>query len=285
VSRAQLAAIGITDDLIAARLRAGWLIRLRHGVYAVGHLGAGADSRHWAALLEVGDGGALSHLSAAAEHRIKLPAPLVVDVTTPRRLPARDGIRIHTAPLDPSELSYIDGRPLTSPTRTLFDLATMLGTASLAKAANEAFVQQLVTLEGLRATLARNKRRKGAVAFRRLLTLLDPDDHRVRSPLEIRLHRFLRTRAFPTWESNARLRLGAEWIEPDVLWRAERVIVEADGRDPHLAPVTFDSDRRRDRRLRVEGWQPVRVTSVDLDRRPDELEADLRALLALPSRQ
>jgi very-short-patch-repair endonuclease len=161
----------------------------------------------------------------------------------------------------------------------------MLGANALAKAANEAFVQQLLTLDGLRATLDRNAGRKGARAFRRLLALLDPDGHRVRSPLEIRLHRFLRTRAFPPWESNVRIRLGADWIEPDVLWRAERVTVEADGRDPHLAPLTFDSDRRRDRRLRVEGWQPVRVTSVDLDLRPDELEADLRALLALPSRQ
>ncbi len=57
------------------------------------------------------------------------------------------------------------------------------------------------------------------------------------------------------------------------------MIVEADGRDPHLAPLTFDADRRRDRRLRVEGWEPVRVTSRDLDRRPDELESDLWALL------
>ena len=71
-------------------------------------------------------------------------------------------------------------------------------------------------------------------------------------------------------------------IEPDVLWRAQRVIVEADGRDPHLAPLTFASDRRRDRRVRVEGWVPVRVTSEDLDKGADELERDLRSLLGAP---
>ena len=103
----------------------------------------------------------------------------------------------------------------------------------------------------------------------------------MRSPLEIRLNAFLRARGFPPWESNALLRVGGETIRPDVLWREQRVIVEADGRDPHLSPLTFDSDRRRDRRLRVEGWQPVRVTSRDLSRRPDELDADLRALLRL----
>lgn len=118
-----------------------------------------------------------------------------------------------------------------------------------------------------------------------MLDRIDPEGRRIRSPLEARLNAFLRARAFPPWESNARVRIGRETIEPDVLWREQRVIVEADGRDPHLAPLTFASDRRRDRRLRAEGWEPVRVTSVDLDDRPDELDADLRALLRLRPRQ
>ena len=120
--------------------------------------------------------------------------------------------------------------------------------------------------------------------FDRLLARLDPDGHRVRSPLETRLHDFLRARGFPPWESNVSLRLGGEIIKPDVLWREQRVIVEADGRDPHLAPLTFASDRRRDRRARVGGWEPVRVTSVDLDEHADELESDLWTILGLPPR-
>jgi very-short-patch-repair endonuclease len=118
-----------------------------------------------------------------------------------------------------------------------------------------------------------------------MLARIDPDDRLIRSPLEARLNAFLRDRGFPPWESNARIRIGGETIEPDVLWRPQRVVVEADGRDPHLAPLTFASDRRWDRRLRVEGWEPVRVTTVDLADRPDELDADLRALLGLASPQ
>ena len=111
------------------------------------------------------------------------------------------------------------------------------------------------------------------------MTRIDPEGRPIRSPLEARLNRFLRARGLPPWEQNATLWIAGERIKPDVLWRPQRVIVEADGRDPHLAPLTFDSDRRRDRRLRVEGWQPVRVTSADLDTRPEELESDLHALL------
>jgi predicted transcriptional regulator of viral defense system/very-short-patch-repair endonuclease len=282
ISREQLNALGISDDAIAVRVRAGRLIRLYPGVYALDRRDD-ARARHWAAWLAIGPDSAISDHSAAGEHRMLRRSPLVVDVTTPRRLPRRDGIRVHSRALGPASLTVIDGLPVTTPAQTLFDLATSLGADALAKAANEAFVLGIVTDDDLVATLARNGRRKGAAAFRRLLGRLGIAG-RVRSPLEIRLHAFLRARGFPPFESNVRLRIGDEWIEPDVLWRDERVIVEADGRGPHLSPLTFASDRRRDRRARVEGWEAVRVTEEDLDGRPGELEADLRALLARAAR-
>lgn len=283
ISREELNALGISDDAIAVRVRAGRLTRIHPGVYATDRR-SDARARHWAAVLFVGDDSAVSHLSAAAEHRMRRHAPLVVDVTTPRRLPRRDGVRIHSRALDPGSLAAIDGLPLTTPAQTLFDLATTLGAERLARAVNEAFVLGIVSDDELHDTLDRNARRKGSAAFRRLLAGLGIGG-RVRSPLEVRLHEFLSARGFPPWESNVRIRIGEEWIEPDVLWRDQRVIVEADGRGSHLAPLTFDSDRRRDRRARVEGWEPVRVTDRDLDHRPDELEGDLRAILGRARRQ
>lgn len=284
VSRRQLLAAGVSHDGIKARVRSGRLISLHHGVYALGHR-SDARARHWGALLAVGDDGAISHMSAMAEHRLVRHAPIVVDVTIPRRLAGRDGVRVHVRALEPASLTAIEGLPVTTPAQTLFDLATMLGTEQLTKIANEAFVQRLVTTDDLHATLGRNRSRKGASGFRRMLARIDPEGRRIRSPLEARFNAFLRERGFPPWESNARIEVGGETIEPDVLWRRQRVAVEADGRDPHLAPLTFASDRRRDRRLRVEGWEPVRVTTVDLDDRPDELDTDLRVLLGLGPRR
>lgn len=178
-------------------------------------------------------------------------------------------------------MRLLDGIPVTAPVRTLFDLGTMLRAEAHAAAANEAFVRKLCTIEELRAARARYAGRNGSRAFDRLLSTLDPEGREVRSPLETRLNSFLRARGFPPWESNVLLEVGGETIRPDVLWRPQRVIVEADGRDPHLSPLTFDSDRRRDRRLRVEGWQPVRVTARDLGPCADELAADLHSLLRL----
>lgn len=280
VSRAQLVAAGVTDKAILHRVSTGQLIRLRRGLFAVGGHNGGITARLRAALLAIGDDASVSHLSAAGRYRVR-GDPVVVDVTCPRWLPKRDGIRLHHRELDPDEIRTVDGLPLTSPARTLFDLGTVLGGGGHLKAANEAFVQGLVTVEELRAARRRYARRKGSAAFERLLAALDPEGREVRSPLEVRLNDFLRARGFPPWESNVALRLGEEVIRPDVLWRAQRVVVEADGRDPHLSPLTFDRDRRRDRRLRAEGWEPVRVTSRDLADHADELDADLRSLLGL----
>lgn len=277
-SRLQLLAAGLSRKVIDHRVARGRLYVVHPGVYAVGCRTRGEAARGWAALLAAGEDGLISHLAAAGIYGIR-PHPLVIDVTTPRHLRSRDGIRMHRRVIHPAEVRVIDGLPLTSPSQTLFDLATMLGSAALAKAANQAFVLRLCTLDDLSLTRERNRRRKGAAAFDRLLATLDPEDRTIRSPLESRLARFLRERGFPPWESNVRLRVGTDVIEPDFLWRDQRVIVEADGRDAHLAPLTFASDRRRDRRLSAEGWHPVRVTSADLDVRPAELERDLWSLV------
>ena len=273
-------AIGLTDQAIAYRVQSGRLNRLHRSVFAVGHCAEVPDGRLRAALLAVGDDSLISHFSAAGKYEVR-SMPIVVDVTTSRRLPKRDGIRLHHRHIHPDQVRILDGLPITSPAQTIFDLGTMLGSATHLKATNEAFVKRLCTIADLRITQHRNAGRKGSRAFRVLLAAIDPEGREVRSPLEVRLNAFLRARGFPAWESNASLRIGDELIRPDVLWRPQRVIVEADGRDPHLAPQTFAGDRRRDRRARVEGWEPVRVTSVDLDVRPDELDADLRALLGL----
>lgn len=251
----------------------------RPGVYSLPGAGDGHRARCAIALLDAGPGSMVSHLSSAAEWQILLRAPVVVDITNPRPLSPRDGIRIHRREVDPAEVRWLDGMPMTSPAQTLFDLAAMLGDRALARVANEAFVRRLVSIEALHETRLRNSRRKGSAAFARLLSTLDPEARRIESTLEARLNGFLRDRGFPPWEQNAILVIGDEMIKPDVLWRPQRVIVEADGRDPHLSPLTFASDRRRDRRVRVAGFQPVRVTSADLELRPGELEADLRALL------
>jgi very-short-patch-repair endonuclease len=59
------------------------------------------------------------------------------------------------------------------------------------------------------------------------------------------------------------------------------VVVELDGWAAHSSRAAMVADRRRDRALRIAGWQPSRISWDDLDDEP-RLVADLRALLLAP---
>jgi very-short-patch-repair endonuclease len=74
---------------------------------------------------------------------------------------------------------------------------------------------------------------------------------------------------------NVWLQAGKMLYEVDCLWRAQRLIVELDGRAAHDTARAFERDREKDRRLRVARWNPIRITWRKLEREQPELAADL----------
>ena len=99
-----------------------------------------------------------------------------------------------------------------------------------------------------------------------------------RSELEERFLRFLAERALPLPRTNVWLQIGEDWIEVDCVWPEQRVVAELDSWTYHGTRAAFRRDRARDRRLKVAGWQPIRITSWDIGEQPQALEAELRAL-------
>ena len=71
-----------------------------------------------------------------------------------------------------------------------------------------------------------------------------------------------------------------EGLEVDCVWWRQLVIVELDSRGLHDNAITYERDRARDRTLSAAGWRPVRITWHQLNETPDEVERDLRMLLA-----
>jgi len=94
-----------------------------------------------------------------------------VDVTVVRAHGGhRPGIRRHLADrLGDEEWTILDGIPVTTPTRTLVDLASMVGTRELEEAVARAEREGLLDREGLSASLARHRRRRGTTALRAVL--------------------------------------------------------------------------------------------------------------------
>jgi very-short-patch-repair endonuclease len=73
--------------------------------------------------------------------------------------------------------------------------------------------------------------------------------------------------------------VGDRFFEVDCLWRAQRLVVELDGRFVHGTWRAAERDRERDRLLQVDGWRVVRITWRQLRDGAPTVVADLRRLL------
>jgi very-short-patch-repair endonuclease len=258
IARAQLAALGLGAGAIDHRLRSGRLHRLHRGVYAVGHAVLVPLAAEMAAVLACGPDTVLSHQSAAALWRLRPHEPGEVHVTVPRSgAQSRPGLRVHrTRSLDAKDVRLRLGIPVTSPPRTIIDLADAISERELARAVAEAEIRGLGQGSELLAAVARaGNGRRGCARLARILgggggpTL-------TRSEAEERLLALIADAKLPMPEVNVRVR----GHEVDMLWRARRLVVEVDGYAFHSTRVAFERDRARDADLHAGGLGVLRVS-------------------------
>ena len=172
-----------------------------------------------------------------------------VIVHRPKDLPAKD-VLLHSAV------------PVTTPTRTLLDLAT---TRHFDRALNEAQVKGILDTTELR--------RRGGPRIRAALQ----DTRLTRSEAERMLLRLIARARLPQPETNVRL----HGHEVDALWPRHRLIAEVDGFAYHRTRRSFDDDRRRDQTLTTNGYRVIRLTYTDLTKRPEATVATLTRALAI----
>lgn len=79
---------------------------------------------------------------------------------------------------------------------------------------------------------------------------------RTRSDLELAFLRLCRRQGLPEPEIN--VQIGS--FEVDFLWTGRRLIVETDGYRYHRGKAAFEADRKRDLRLREEGYEVIRLS-------------------------
>ena len=127
-----------------------------------------------AAVLAGGKDAVLSHRSAAAFWEIGAELPGRIDVSVRRRCELRrPGVRLRSRPsLATQNVMRRNDIPVTSPTQTLVDLATELGSLPLERAVNEADKRSLIDPEALRKELARFSGEPGVRPLRLLLDKL-----------------------------------------------------------------------------------------------------------------
>jgi very-short-patch-repair endonuclease len=265
VSREQLLDAGLTRSAIKNALRTGRLHRLHRGVYAFGHTALPPFGREVAALLACGDAAVLSHLSAAAVWGLTSPRP-TVDVTVPPGRRARhEGIRAHrSSSLTAHETRTRHGLRVTSPKRTIIDLARTLSLADVERIVSEAHAKRLLPDFDSEEMPPR------------LRQVLDGGPKLTKSEAERILLRLVRRANLPIPETNVLV----AGCQVDALWREQRVAVEVDSWRFHGHRTAFENDRRRDARHRAAGVLPVRLTARQLVEEPEAVVADLARLLA-----
>ncbi|MBO0855570.1 MAG: hypothetical protein J2P18_17605 [Nocardia sp.] len=187
---------GISDDEIRRRCLGGSWRRVHRGAYAESAMMAGLDAvaRHRlrvAALIPaMADEAVVSHQSAA----VLLGAPMApalldrVHVTRNRRHGGRikANVKVHCAPVDC--VVELDGLLVTSPARTVVDLARTAAFEPAVVVADALGRQFGITAGELDAELELARRRRGIDAARRVVDFLDPrsggvDQSRVRAAL------------------------------------------------------------------------------------------------------
>jgi very-short-patch-repair endonuclease len=274
VSRAQLLALGLSGSAIGRRVRGGRLHPVHRGVYAVGHASLTREARYLAAVLASGPGAVLSHVAAAQLWDLRPSSARAVDVIVPvaSRGVRRPGVRAHRSVLRAGERTVHRRIAVTTPARTLLDLAHVLPTRALHRALDRAEALRVFDLDALRRVA---DGRPGTAALRAALGDHDAGTTLTRSEFEERLLEVCARHGLPRPLVNTVV-CG---LEVDTLFADARVVVEADGYAHHGTRAAFERDRARDRRLAVAGYRVLRVTHRALTEDPEAFAAELRHLV------
>jgi very-short-patch-repair endonuclease len=279
ITRDQLVDLGLGRGAIEHGLERGRLTSIHRGVYAVAHLALALPAKQLAAVLACGRAAFLSHHSAAAVWGFEPSAEGETEVTMVGRDAARrrEGIRVHrVVAIDPRDVRRRQNVPITSPARTLLDIAPDLSDRELERAFDDGLVRRIFTRQAAIALLARSPRRPGGARLAELARVRDRASTVTRSDAEECFLALVRRARLSEPEVNVRV---GRYIA-DFLWRDQRLIVEVDGYAFHSSRRSFERDHERDLVLKSAGFDVLRFTRRQIVEEPELVIARLAQALA-----
>lgn len=262
----QLLLLDICSQDVDDRLRLGRLHRVHRAVFAVGHLAPSTKGNRRAALLLAGDTAVFSHRTAADIGHVWATDHSFIEIsiqTNAGSVQTPDEILIHR----PSKLTAVDiteahGFPITTPARTILDLAGVLEPHELGRVLKSADYNGRLDLGAITEAARRVSRPRGIRILRRLLLDYDDTPGVPHTLLERQFRRFCRKHRIPIGEAQAELLDGRR--RADFLYRDAGAAIELDGRSTHARLGALADDRRRDLELSAIGLRTIRLGAEDL---------------------
>lgn len=276
MSRAQLIELGFSKDMIWRRQHIGGWARVGAGYRLFDMPDAIGRARAACAVLPTA---VVSHETAALIHGLRPVSDQVAAVTvSPGSTHEIPHVEVHRADdLAPLDVVRSGGVPVTSPARTVVDLAAGCSLGEMLAVIHNAVDDRLVVHESIREVVERIGRR-GKPGIALIRDLLGEPDGDGMTPLERRGAEVLRDGGLDGFETEFPM----PWSPArrfDVAFPRARLAVEWDSVRWHGTRTGFDRDRRRDREASLHGWRVLRFTWADLED-PPRVTDEVRRVLA-----
>jgi Protein of unknown function (DUF559) len=276
----ELRALDLAPDDIEYRVDVGRLHRKYTRVFAVGRPDLPLDGVFLAAVLACGPEAKLSFFSSLRKWELRGGGTYRVDVTAPRSIKPKKGIRLHRPrSFDDVETTELDGIPITTVAQTLLDVAAPVHRVNIGKLLHEAIVNELFDLNAIARVLARNPTAPGT---RRLAEALTEEVPFTRSDLEHATLELFRSFSLPEPDTNAWVSDGEKLVEVDFLWREFGLIVEVDGWRYHRSRWRLRQDAAKTAALRAQGWHVIRFSEFEISGTPAQVAATTLAAMRGP---
>lgn len=258
--------------------------RLYRGIYVAADVPIDHRLRCQAAALLLPPGGAVGLLSAAALWDVPLlrdDAPVTVVVPPGVSLRSQDLLVVRRAALPPEDLDVLFDVPVTSVSRTAFDIARRLPRTDAVVALDAMFHRRKAYPDRIAAYLDAHPWWPGVAQAREVLDL---SDARAESPMESRMRLLFHDAGLPTPTPQFKIFRSMPdgrrkfVARPDLVYEEWQLALEYDG-DHHRERTTHRFDMERQNELTLMGWTVIRFNADDILRFPDRTVAVVRAAL------
>lgn len=272
-TRAEALHLGATKGIIDWRVASKRWDSLGEGVYRLAGVPETWRQRLLTACLVGGIDSVASHRSAGALKNLPGTSEGIVEISVPNgRRMRRSAVIVHRVrDLAPVDVTVVDAIPVTTPTRTLIDLASVVSVDVLEEALDDALRRRLTSVPRLlwRLDELGKAGRVGVTAVRELLALRGGPGSTPQSVMETRFLQVLRRSRLPMPVCQYEIRDNGRVVAvPDFAYPDARLAIEVDGYRWHSGRARWQRDLERRNMLSTVGWQVIHVTSSDLEHRP-----------------
>ncbi len=280
LTAAQLLDAGFTERMVARRVQNGLLKRRAKGVVQLPGVSSSWEQDLLAVVLAA-DPAAASHRAASRLWGFRtVDEEIEVSIRFPRSFSSQATIH-RSRDLEPTDITEVDGIPVTTPERTICDLGLVFPEHEVLRILRHAVATGLVLPRDLWMMRQRTSKqgRNGTGVLERVLDALPQHVEFTESGLEVHFLEICERYDLPRPVPQLPVRIRGRVFRLDFAWVSHRVFVEIDGAAFHSSERQIADDGNRQNLLVNAGWTPLRFTATDLDQRSARCAQTLKDVL------